>query len=393
TRIQNGHQLPPDSEFAADCDFEIAKELQSAMERKLGNSINLAEAQVITASQVFSATRDPKTLSRFIDEETKTFVHVLRDAIERRYGNPMDVDMVVALESLSYQAIRRRRSKFPISLFNATPMKQRNLDWLMTLEDILHSNPQLARVPLFADDVARIAMLLYPYWSGGRGRTYQVVLVADASFEQAVYGVHCIEASIPFVHVVEVISGADITLLEKRVQEEGGVDFIIGFNPLESLLPVCQISSSIDEADLMRLVKFALELKEPWHGKPFEVSSRTLNQEFVQDIVQAVYWDLHNDGIVKTSLEDFSEQFSAHCAISTEHMTTALCLKKTSTTGMRVYDTPAFHMIQPLLSVTVLYIAEKDISSMSEIVRHFNTFISRKTQGEHTYSMPPKLIS
>ncbi len=391
-RIRNDHQLPFDLEVDANCDEKTVKELHHAMERGLNCPVSMAEAKVIASSQVLGAMRDPQVLASFVDDETKVFVHTLRGAIERRYGAPIDIDTVKALESLSYQSVWRMRNKLPVSLFNATPMKQRNLDWLMTLERILHSDVQLARVSLFADDVARMAMLLYPYWSQGRRRVYRVALFADASFEQAEYGVHCIEVGLPFIQVVKVISGVDIALAEECAQSEGDIDFIIGFGPLETSLPFCQISSSIVEDDLMCLMKFALELEDLPGDKPFDVSSGTLNQESVQEIVQAVYWDLCNDGIIKAPFEEFSEQFSAHCAISTKHMTTALCVARTPVTGMRVYSTPALYVIQPVLSLAVLYIAEKDIDNIGDIVRHFNKYINRETRGEHTYSMPPQLL-
>lgn len=141
----------------------------------------------------------------------------------------------------------------------------------------------------------------------------------------------------------------------------------------------------------MHVMEFALDLEEPWKGSPFEMSSRKLSQESIQDTVQAVYWDLRNDGIVKAPFEEFSRQFESHCAISTDHMTTALCLKRTATTGLRVYETSELHVVQPVASLSVLYVAERDRANLSEIVARFNRSIKTSSQGEHAYSMPPYL--
>ncbi|MEG0461567.1 HTH domain-containing protein [Gordonibacter sp.] len=391
-RIACGYRVGPVYEVPFAGGDDVVENIRAAMEESLMCSLPISEARIIVSSQVLGALCDPCALAGELDGETREFAYSLRDVLERQFGTPLDMDMVRSLESLSYQAIQRWKSKFPIGLFNAAPMKRHHVDWLITLEGLLASVPQLARVPLFADDVARIAMLLYPYWDKHRKRTYRVLLVADASFEQAAYGVYCIETGLPFIQVVGVVSGEDL-LCEGGVRSSAyeDVDFILAFEPMESALPLCQISHSVGKDDLMHVMEFTLNFEELWRGSPFEVSSRKLSQESIRDTVQAVYWDLRNDGIVKATFEEFAEQFESHCAISTDHMTTALCLKRTATTGLRVYETSELHVVQPVASLSVLYVAERDRTSLSEIVARFNRSIKTSIRGEHAYSIPPSV--
>lgn len=391
-RIARGYRIEPTYELALADEEEAVEDIRTAMQESLMCSLPLSEAKLIVSSQVLGALRDPYALSNNLDTETREFVYGLRDVLERQFDTPLDVDTVRALESLSYQSIQRWKSTFPIGLFNAAPMKRHHVDWLITLEDLLASTPQLARVSLFADDVARMAMLLYPYWDKQRKRTYRALLVADASFEQAAYGVHCIEASLPFVQVVGIVSGADLLCKGGlRPAAYDDIDFALVFEPMESALPLCQISHSIGKEDLLHVMEFALDLEDPWKGSPFEMSSRKLSQESIRDTVQAVYWDLRNDGIVKATFEEFARQFESHCAISTDHMTTALCLKRTATTGLRIYETSELHVVQPVASLSVLYVAERDRANLSEIVARFNRSIKTSSQREHAYSIPPYL--
>lgn len=387
-RIRNGHQITEGSGASIACSSDSVERMRAVMERVLGVSVGIAEVSTIASSPVLGAMRDPRALTSYIDDDAKAFAYHLRDAMETRFGDSMDIEMVRSLESLVYQAEKRFQNGFPISLVSATPMKQRCLDWFITLEEIIRSVPRLSRTPLFSDDLARIATLLYPYWNKSRMKTYRAVLVADAGFEQASYGIHRIETALPFLEVVDVVSGEDVGSLDPV---GSGIDFAIGFEPLESAIPVCRVSYSVDEADLMRLMKFALEIEEPWRGRPFETSFRTLGHESIRDIVQAVYWDLGNDGILKAPFEEFSDQFASHCAIATEHATTALCLSRISMTGMRIYETPSLHVVQPVKSLSVLFIAERDRPYLSEIVARFNKVIEPRVRGERSYSMPPDL--
>lgn len=391
-RIENGRFIRRDDAVEAEFPDALVEEMRACLSNALGVDAGLPESRVLCATYFIGTVTGSDSLEMNVDAEAKSFSQNLRDALERRFGQPLSIDLTKSLEFLSFQAFQRARNGTPNAIFDATPMKRCHLDWFIVFEGIVRNVCGDRPTSLLSDDVARLAMLTYPYWRSCSKRVFRAALVASASFEQAKYCTYCIESGMPSISIASVIASKDADLIESELaQVQPPVDFAITLNPGELSVPTCQLSYSIDERDIVRLTEFVFEMEREWRGKPLEVSARSLSQASAREISEAAFWDLRNEGIVRSEFGEFNDQFCSHCAISTGLATTAICLKQTRVTGIRVYSTPNLHVIQPVRTLAVLLVAERDMEGLGEIVSYFNHFIGQTAPREHSYSMPPDL--
>lgn len=349
-----------------------------------------AEAAVLLAAHAFSAMGDFEGLLPHVDAASRSYAHALRSALERTTGRPLPLMLAQSLEYLCFQAIQRARSEFPVAMVNAAPMKREHLDWFMQLEAVIRADDDLAGIPILSDDLARIAMLLFPYWEEQHGKTWRAVLVSDASYEHASYACSRVAARLPFVEVDRAVSRAEARKLAAKGAPT--CDFLIAFEPLELALPVCHISDAVDDGDILRIAEFAFGLEEPAHARPVSRATRSLAQKNIASVAEAIFWDLSSEGLIRASKSAFLDQFYSHCTVATEAMTTVVALPGTAATSFRLYRTSNLVVVQPVGTVAVCVVSDHDIDVLGKVVRQFNDETRPLTKGERAYTLPFDLL-
>ena len=131
----------------------------------------------------------------------------------------------------------------------------------MRIMRALLDNPALAEFRPFETDYTRIAMLLLG-WAERDSRTdhWQVGLVVNCGIEQAYFARNRLERLVDELHVARILTEAEAAKLSA---DDTGLDFLIGFTPVECDMPYVTIGEAVGVEDIARVTDTLLRLGLP----------------------------------------------------------------------------------------------------------------------------------
>ena len=350
-------------------------DLKGIIVQALGPNCNETEVLFVLSAVRLGAMRDSSSIdfSNLLGGDVEERIEEFRRVFQRCIGHPVCDDAFDDFRAFYRQARMRKRAGYSVAIVNAVPMRRHHLDCLLCVEKCM----EVAGLPcaqIFPDDLTRLAMCFFPSFDHAMRCNCRIGLVSNAGFEEARYGKYCIEQGGSLPVSVSVLTSSDVDARRETLADE--FDILVGFEAMESAIPFCRISRSVDERDLEAISEFVHNvLHHEKTSESFAVDMGELNCESFSDAISMMYWSMRNVG-VRMPFEQFRRQFFAHSVVSTGICTSALRIDSSNMSSAAYrFRTPHLKLIQPIPSIAILVVAERDACNIVDVAHRFSRLV------------------
>ena len=196
-------------------------------------------------------------------ERVRHISNALADGVADLVGSKLPTELEKPLAFLVNASMMHRAVGLSVSLppENIRVARFEHMAMTMRIMRALLDNHALAEFRPFETDYTRIAMLLLG-WAERDSRTdhWQVGLVVNCGIEQAYFARNRLERLVDELHVARILTEAEAMELSAT---DTGLDFLIGFMPIECEMPYVTIGEAVGVEDIARVTETLLRLGLP----------------------------------------------------------------------------------------------------------------------------------